>query len=171
VRRFERQARERARHALRRPATRIASRRDARIDRAVDNATMSDPTVYERLGGEVGVRHLVRRFYALMDERPDAQAVRLMHPDSLARSEESLFKFLSGWFGGPPLYMQERGHPRLRMRHMPFRIGEEERNAWMQCMSQALEEQVEDPTLRRGIEHAFSEMATHLINRAVGQTE
>jgi hemoglobin len=137
----------------------------------VDNAFMSEPTVYERLGGEEGVRRLVQRFYTLMDQLPDAQAVRLMHPDSLARSEESLFKFLSGWFGGPPLYMQERGHPRLRMRHMPFPIGQEERNAWMQCMSQALEEQVEDLGLRRGIEHAFSEMASHLINRSAGQAE
>ena len=129
---------------------------------------MSDPTVYERLGGEDGVRRLVQRFYALMEALPEARSVRNMHPAQLARSEDSLFKFLSGWFGGPPLYMQERGHPRLRMRHMPFRIGAEERDAWMRCMRLALQEQVPDEALRRGIEHAFAEMATHLINHADG---
>ncbi|MBN8491176.1 MAG: group II truncated hemoglobin [Burkholderiales bacterium] len=131
----------------------------------MDNAVMTEATVYQRLGGEAGVRRLVQRFYALMDAMPEARGVRDMHPQDMARSEDSLFKFLSGWFGGPPLYMQERGHPRLRMRHMPFGIGQGERDAWMQCMRQALQEQVDDEPLRRGIEHAFAEMATHLVNR------
>jgi hemoglobin len=133
---------------------------------AVDNAAMADPTVYQRLGGAEGVRRLVQRFYALMDALPDAQGVRDMHPADLAHSEDSLFKFLSGWFGGPPLYMQERGHPRLRLRHMPFRIGAGERDAWMRCMHQALQEQVADEALRGGIEQAFAEMANHLVNQA-----
>lgn len=127
---------------------------------------MNEETLYLRLGAAEGLRRLVQRFYALMDELPDARAVRVMHPPDLARSEDSLFKFLSGWFGGPPLYMQERGHPRLRMRHMHWRIGRDERDAWMRCMRQALSEQVADESLRRGIEQAFGEMATHLINHA-----
>ncbi len=122
--------------------------------------------IYDRLGGAEGIRRLVRRFYELMDELPDARNVRNLHSDTLARSEESLFKFLSGWFGGPPLYIEERGHPRLRMRHMPFRIGVDERDGWMHCMKLALQEEVADEALRRGIEHAFAEMATHLINHA-----
>jgi hemoglobin len=121
-------------------------------------------SVYARLGGERAVRALVERFYALMDELPEAQAVRRMHPHSLERSAQSLFKFLSGWFGGPPLYIRERGHPRLRMRHMPFAIGRAARDQWLLCMRQALSEQVGDAELRAAVEHAFVDMADHMIN-------
>jgi len=125
---------------------------------------MESPTVYERLGGAHAVRRLVQRFYALMDQRPDAAAVRRMHPQQLADSEDKLFKFLSGWFGGPPLYMRERGHPRLRMRHHPFRIGPPERDQWLACMRQALDEQVADAALRASVVRAFEGMAEHLVN-------
>ena len=121
-------------------------------------------SVYERLGGADAVRRLVQRFYALMDQRPDAAAVRRMHPAQLADSEDKLFKFLSGWFGGPPLYMRERGHPRLRMRHHPFRIGSAERDQWLACMRQALDEQVADAALHAAVWRAFEGMAEHLVN-------
>jgi hemoglobin len=128
---------------------------------------VSEPdSVYARLGGEAAVRALVERFYALMDQLPQAQAVRRLHPPSLAHSADSLFKFLSGWFGGPPLYIRERGHPRLRMRHMPFAIGRAERDQWLLCMRQALHEQVADLQLRAAVEQAFVGMADHMINRA-----
>jgi hemoglobin len=121
-------------------------------------------SVYDRLGGEPAVRALVDRFYALMDQLPEAQGLRRLHPN-LERAADSLFKFLSGWFGGPPLYMRERGHPRLRMRHLPFAIGAAERDQWMLCMRQALAEQVADDQLRAAVEHAFAGMAEHMINR------
>lgn len=122
-------------------------------------------TVYTRLGGEAAVRALVERFYALMDQLPEAQDLRRLHPPSLERSADSLFKYLSGWFGGPPLYVRERGHPRLRMRHLPFAIGPAERDQWLLCMRQALAEQVADERLRAAVEHAFAGMAEHMINR------
>ena len=122
-------------------------------------------SVYARIGGEPAVRALVERFYGLMDELPQAQAVRRLHPASLERSADSLFMFLSGWFGGPPLYIQQRGHPRLRMRHMPFAIGRAERDQWLLCMRQALHEQVPDAALRAAVEQAFVGMADHMINR------
>jgi hemoglobin len=125
---------------------------------------MKPGSVYERIGGAGGVRRLVQRFYELMDELPEAYGVRKLHPESLAGSEDSLFKFLSGWFGGPPLFIQERGHPRLRRRHAPYRIGAVERDEWMLCMRQALAEQVDDEELRAAIERAFAEMAEHLVN-------
>ncbi len=87
-----------------------------------------------------------------------------MHPQDMARSEDSLFKFLSGWFGGPPLFEQERGHPRLRMRHAPFAISPQARDEWMLCMRQALREQVQDERLLAGLEQAFAGMADHLVN-------
>lgn len=123
-------------------------------------------SVYERLGGATGVRSLVDRFYAVMDTLPEAAHIRQLHPESLTGSADSLFKFLSGWFGGPPLYMRERGHPRLRMRHMPFAIGSDERDQWLLCMRQALHEQVADGALRAAVEQAFVGMAEHMINRA-----
>lgn len=70
-------------------------------------------TPYAALGGEAAVRRLVDRFYDLMDELPEAYAVRKLHPDSLDGARQSLFEFLSGWLGGPPLYAQKHGHPRL----------------------------------------------------------
>lgn len=121
-------------------------------------------TPYAQLGGEAGVRSLVRRFYALMDELPEAYAVRQLHPASLAGSETSLFEFLSGWFGGPSLYIANKGHPRLRMRHAPYVVGPAVRDEWMLCMTMALTEQVADAQLRDRLIHNFAKMADHLIN-------
>lgn len=130
----------------------------------LDSPPVSTDSVYARLGGASAVRALVDRFYTLMDELPEAYTVRQLHPESLAGSADSLFKYLSGWFGGPPLYIQERGHPRLRMRHAPYAIGTVERDEWMLCMRQALSEQVADPALRVAVEQAFTGMAEHMVN-------
>ena len=130
----------------------------------LDDTAVATDSVYARLGGAPAVRALVDRFYALMDELPEAYTVRQLHPESLAGSADSLFKYLSGWFGGPPLYIQERGHPRLRMRHAPYAIGTVERDEWMLCMRQALSEQVADPALRAAVGQAFTGMAEHMVN-------
>ena len=119
---------------------------------------------YEALGGEAGVQRLVHRFYELMDELPEAYTVRQMHPESLAGSAQSLFEFLSGWFGGPDLYVAKKGHPRLRMRHAPYAVGPVERDEWMLCMTQALTEQVTDPVFRDTLINTFAQMANHLLN-------
>lgn len=121
-------------------------------------------TPYDALGGAHGVRTLVDRFYALMDELPEAYAVRNLHPESLEDSALKLFEFLSGWLGGPSLYIEKRGHPRLRMRHMPYTIGPKERDEWMLCMRMALQEQVVDEQLRAGLEQVFQQMADHMVN-------
>ncbi|HXH72870.1 MAG TPA: group II truncated hemoglobin [Mariprofundaceae bacterium] len=121
-------------------------------------------THYERIGGEEGVRRLVKRFYELMDSLPEAQGIRGMHED-LGRAEEKLFEFLCGWLGGPPLYSEKYGHPRLRMRHMPFAIAESERNQWMLCMNQALADTVEDKALRAEISTALYKVADFMRNQ------
>lgn len=123
-----------------------------------------EQTPYALIGGEAGVRRLVDRFYALMDELPEAHAARRIHPESLSGSAQSLFEFLSGWFGGPPLYVNRVGHPRLRMRHLPYTIGLEERDAWMVCMTQAIDEQVMDPQVRAWLLRVFGDMADHMMN-------
>jgi hemoglobin len=130
----------------------------------LESPPLAADSVYARLGGAPAILALVDRFYALMDELPEAYTVRRLHPESLAGSADSLNKFLSGWFGGPPLYTQERGHPRLRMRHAPYAIGTVERDEWMLCMRQALAEQVADPALRRAVDQAFTGMAEHMLN-------
>jgi hemoglobin len=122
-------------------------------------------TPYERIGGEAGVRALVSRFYQLMDELPEAYGIRRLHPPDLAGSEEKLFMFLSGWLGGPPLFASRYGHPRLRARHLPFAIGRAERDQWLLCMNQALEEQVADPALRAPLYKAIADLADHMRNR------
>lgn len=121
-------------------------------------------TPYELIGGEPAVKKLVHRFYELMDELPEAYAVRQLHPESLAGSEEMLFEYLSGWLGGPNLYIAKKGHPRLRMRHAPYAIGARERDEWMLCMTQALTEQVGDEEFRQALLNQFSELASHMIN-------
>lgn len=126
--------------------------------------TQANITPYATLGGEAGVKRLVRRFYELMDELPEAHMVRQLHPERLEGSAQSLFEFLSGWFGGPPLYMQKKGHPRLRMRHAPYAVGTVVRDEWMLCMTQALTEQVADEAFRAHLIETFSQMATHMLN-------
>ncbi len=127
---------------------------------------MTSPTPFELLGGADAIRAIVDRFYDLMDTAPEAAAIRALHARSLKVSREKLTKYLTGWTGGPPLYEQEYGHPRLRMRHLPFPIGTAERDAWLRCMQQALAEQVPDAALRAGVTHAFVQMADHMRNQA-----
>jgi hemoglobin len=122
------------------------------------------PTPYDRLGGAVAVRKLVTRFYDLMSELPDARHVLVMHPTDLASSRQKLFEFLSGWLGGPQLYMERRGHPRLRARHLPFRIDSAARDGWMLCMRQALDECSEDGVLKEQLLGSFQRLADHMRN-------
>lgn len=119
---------------------------------------------YEQLGGESAVRKLVDRFYDLMDQNDEAQTIRSMHPDDLTESRDKLFEFLSGFLGGPPLYHRNRGHPKLRMRHLPFRIDEAARDAWLSCMYQSLEELTDDKLLLMQLKGSFYKTAHHMIN-------
>ena len=122
-------------------------------------------TPFARLGGESGVRALVDRFYDLMDLEPAFAGVRRLHPSSLDGSRDKLFWFLCGWLGGPDLYVQRHGHPRLRARHLPYAIGIKERDQWMACMMQAMNEQQVDETLARRLAEAFFGTADWMRNR------
>ena len=130
----------------------------------LEDRPVASDSVYARLGGAPAIQALVERFYALMDELPEAHTVRQLHPDSLAGSADSLFKFLSGWFGGPPLYIRERGHPRLRMRHAHFTIGQAERDAWAGHMLAAIDEAGFVEPARSALREYFERAATFLIN-------
>jgi len=122
-------------------------------------------TLYDKLGGEQGVRQLVDSFYYIMDTDPLAVRIRNLHPADLAGSREKLFFYLSGWLGGPELYIQKYGHPRLRARHLPFSIGELERDEWMRCMIQALHALPVEPVVRRQLGNAFYQIADLMRNK------
>ena len=123
------------------------------------------PAHYQRIGGEEKVRALVLRFYQLMDELPEAYGIRKLHAEDLQGATDKLFKFLSGWMGGPQLYVDQYGHPMLRRRHLPFTIGAAEREQWLLCMNQALSEVVEDEVLRQELSAAFAKVAEHMRNQ------
>jgi hemoglobin len=99
-------------------------------------------TLYDLLGGEPEATHKIREiveaFYDVMERDEKAKAIRLMHPEDLTSSREKLFMFLSGWTGGPQLYIERYGHPFLRRRHLPFKIGEDERDQWIYCMTKGM---------------------------------
>ena len=123
------------------------------------------PTPFVRLGGEPGVRALVDRFYDLMDLEPDYAGIRALHPAALDGSRDKLFWFLCGWLGGPDHYVQRHGHPRLRARHLPYAIGIAERDQWVACMIQAMQEQAIDETLAQRLAESFFGTADWMRNR------
>ena len=127
--------------------------------------TNSELSLYELIGGETGLRALVERFYDLIESAPEAAQIRALHPKSLKQSREKFFMFLSGWSGGPQLYIEKYGHPRLRMRHMPFSIGELERDQWIWCMHKALDESQLDPRAVEYLKKHLAESADFLRNR------
>jgi hemoglobin len=123
------------------------------------------PTPYERLGGAGRVRALVDRFYDLMDLEPAYADLRRVHGNDLSSARDKLTWFLSGWLGGPDLYIERFGHPRLRARHLPFSIGIVERDQWMACMNQAMVEEGIDEDLRMRLVQAFFQTADWMRNR------
>jgi hemoglobin len=125
-------------------------------------------SLYEMIGGETGLRALVNRFYDLMDSSTEAEKIRSFHAKSLSQSREKLFMFLSGWSGGPQLYIERFGHPRLRMRHMPFAIGTVERDEWLWCMNKALEESGLDLRVVEHLKIRFAEAADFMRNQTEG---
>ncbi len=119
------------------------------------------------MGGEPQVRALADRFYDLMDLEPAYQALRDAHGSTLQDARDKLFWFLCGWLGGPEHYTERFGHPRLRMRHMPFSIGALERDQWLACMDQAMQETQVDSVLRERLNESFFKTADWMRNRGV----
>ena len=123
------------------------------------------PTAYTLLGGDARVRELVDRFYDLMDLEPAYTELRAAHGTTLDDARDKLYWFLSGWLGGPSLYIERFGHPRLRARHLPFAIGIKERDQWVACMSQAMVDvQMSDALVQR-LQQAFMQTADWMRNK------
>ena len=107
-----------------------------------ENSAPNPQSLFDLLGGEPDatnqIRAIVEAFYDVMDTDEKAKTIRQMHPEDLTSSSEKLFMFLSGWTGGPQLYTERYGHPFLRRRHLPFKIGEEDRDQWIYCMTKGM---------------------------------
>lgn len=132
---------------------------------ATDDDVPAGPTPFEVIGGEPVVLALVQRFYDLMDLEPAYRGIRALHPSHLEGSRDKLFWFLCGWLGGPQHYVERFGHPRLRARHLPFAIGVAERDQWMACMIQAMEEMKIDPAFAERLAGSFFNTADWMRNK------
>jgi hemoglobin len=127
--------------------------------------TAPTPSHFDQIGGDAGIRRLVDRFYDLMDTAPEAVHVRALHAANLKQSREKLYLYLMGWTGGPPTYVERYGHPRLRMRHMPFTIGARERDEWLWCMQHALAEHDLPDAFREALWHKLRDLADFMRNQ------
>jgi hemoglobin len=127
---------------------------------------INSPTLYEIIGGEPALRQLVDRFYDLMQLEPDFAGIHVMHPVPNDSSRDKLFMFLSGWMGGPDLYIERYGHPRLRARHLGYAIGTKERDQWLRAMAWAMEDLGWDDELRVRLMNSFFQTADWMRNKA-----
>ncbi|MDH6524057.1 group II truncated hemoglobin [Polynucleobacter sphagniphilus] len=120
---------------------------------------------YEAIGGIDKVDELVDRFYDLMALESGLVELRAMHPPDLSDSREKLKFFLTGWMGGPDVYSPKYGHPMLRARHLPFKIGIKERNQWLVCMYKAMEDCGITGEVATQLEEAFLKTADWMRNQ------
>ena len=123
-------------------------------------------SLYDSIGGIEKVDELVDRFYDLMVLEPSLTELRAMHPQDISGSREKLKFFLTGWMGGPDIYSPKYGHPMLRARHLPYKIGLKERNRWLTCMYQALEDCGIDGAVAKQLEESFFNTADWMRNQA-----
>ena len=133
------------------------------------NEPRQPPTPYELAGGEPAVKKLVERFYDLMDLEPGYAELRVVHGSVLDDARQKLFWFLCGWLGGPQYYTDRFGHPRLKARHMPFKIGVVERDQWLACMDQAMVETGVPAELRERLNKSFFQTADWMRNQPESQ--
>ena len=120
------------------------------------------PSIYELAGGEAAFFRLVRRFYQGVADDP---ILRPLYPEDLSEAERNTALFLIQFCGGPATYSAQKGHPRLRMRHYPFAIGQKERDAWVLHMGRAVDSEIENEAVRAYLHQYFERTATFLINR------
>lgn len=128
------------------------------------NKEANEDTLYARIGGEAGVRQLVTLFYDNMEVIAEAKHVRSLHPADLTSSRLKLFQYFSGWFGGPPLYTDLYGHPRLRARHIHVPVKVADRDAWLKCLYSVLETMSLGSDVHQDLLEKIVPMADHMRN-------
>ena len=110
------------------------------------------------------MRAFTGRFYALMDELPEATACRAIHPRDLSGSRQKLFEYLTGWLGGPPLFVERHGPPMLRARHLHAPIGEAEIEGWLACFRMAWAQTLSRPEADAVVLPRIEALARHMRN-------
>jgi hemoglobin len=120
-------------------------------------------TPYEEIGGAEAVDRLAGAFYDVIEE--ESPVLRTMLPTSTKNTRKKFAMYLSGWLGGPPLYEEKWGHPRLRMRHIPFPIGTSEADEWMRCMRMGMDRADVGEPLRTFLDDRFAQLALHMRNK------
>ena len=130
-----------------------------------EDVAQTRSTLFDRLGGAAAIDHLVETFYRQMDSRADAAALRALHAPDLGPTKADLKRYLSEWTGGPALYSPQKGHPRMRARHMHVPIGEAERDAWLECMRTALAVAVADGPARLELYANMAKLADWMRNQ------
>ncbi|WP_082633347.1 group II truncated hemoglobin [Lacimicrobium alkaliphilum] len=135
------------------------------LSRVNQKSAKSKPaSLYEMIGGEQTTTALCQRFYDIMEQDPKAAELRAIHSQDLSTTRQKFLEFMTGWLGGPPLYEQKYGHPRLRARHLHVKVDELMISQWLYCMSRALEESVTDYQLRQVIWNNLQPLARHMKN-------
>lgn len=152
--------------AIRRKAIDSVQTFDALSFLPMTNDETTQQTAYELIGGAEKLRELVDRFYDLMELEPEFAGIRAMHPTPLDSSRDKLFWFLSGWTGGPDLYIERHGHPRLRARHLPYAIASDERDQWLRCMAWAMQDVGLAESMQERLMQAFYQTADWMRNKA-----
>ena len=118
-------------------------------------------SVFELVGGQAFFDALVDRFYTRVEQDP---VLRPLYPADLGPGRRALAQFLGQYWGGPPVYSAEKGHPRLRMRHAPFAIRTRERDAWLAAMLAAVDESAAPAEVRAAMHDYFEMASTAMVN-------
>lgn len=122
-------------------------------------------TPYKLIGEERGTRALSNAFYDEMETNIHLKELLDIHQLPLDNIREKFFEYLSGWLGGPPLFEEKYGHPRLRQRHMHVKVTQKQAQLWMLCMTNALDNAIENEDLKNHLKQQFSQLAVHMINQ------
>ena len=130
----------------------------------MEKITKNERSTFERLGGVEGVRTLANCFYGIMDSMPEARKIREMHPRNIEVTCENFTLFLCGWLGGPPLYKEKYGSLNLTGLHALLKINESERDMWLLCMEQAIEQQDIEDDLKKELIARFRVPAEKIYN-------
>ncbi|WP_286270776.1 group II truncated hemoglobin [Thalassotalea hakodatensis] len=122
-------------------------------------------TPYMLIGQEAGTRALANAFYDEMESNIHLQELLAIHKQPLDDIREKFFQYLSGWLGGPPLYEEIYGHPRLRQRHMHVAVTKKQAELWLLCMNNAVNKTIDNDSLKKHLRQSFTQLALHMVNQ------
>lgn len=132
------------------------------------NNDVANKSLYDLVGGEAGVLNLVKVFYDIVEAEPFAHKLLLLHlrGNGLAHSRVEQFNFLSGFLGGPRLYVEKHGHSNVRTMHEHVEINAESKDIWLECMDKAIDKVGLEATIKNKLMTNFTAAAERLVNRA-----